>query len=336
VQLNGVLREIVATEQGTPWPEASTSFTGELRSGSDDPEDWRALPAPLIAVDDAAAAFLASVAVTATDTNEILDVLAQAPERTIEVQLRGARVLIEAGRYDDADALLTEIAVADPWEWRVAWSSGLAALAQSDPDRALTEFRSVYVTLPGELAPKVAMAYAAESGGDTEGAAHWYDIVSSTDPGFTTAVFGLARCRARLGDIPGAIDAYERIPPTASSYVDAQVAKTEAMLDHDGRSVSVGDVVAAGAVVERLPLAKEQQARLTASVLIAALELVQDAPPNGGGSDIPVVLGYSLTEHEVRLGLEATYRRLALQSPAGAERIALVDQANQLRPRTVL
>ena len=37
----------------------------------------------------------------------------------------------------------------------------------------------------------------------------------------------------------------------------------------------------------------------------------------------------------MRLGLESTYRKLALQSPAGAERIALVDQANQLRPRTV-
>jgi len=37
-----------------------------------------------------------------------------------------------------------------------------------------------------------------------------------------------------------------------------------------------------------------------------------------------------------RLGLESTYRRLALQSPVGAERIALVDRANELRPRTVL
>src|SRR5262249_51892254 len=36
VQLEGVLREIVATESGTPWPEASVTFTGELRSGSAD------------------------------------------------------------------------------------------------------------------------------------------------------------------------------------------------------------------------------------------------------------------------------------------------------------
>ena len=103
-------------------------------------------------------------------------------------------------------------------------------------------------------------------------------------------------------------------------------------------ALTVDDVVAAGAAVTRLPLPKEQQARLTASVLTAALALVTDGAPAGSGTDgsAPVVLGYSLTERDVRLGLETTYRRLALQSPAGAERIALVDRANDLRPRTVL
>jgi serine/threonine-protein kinase PknG len=338
VQLEGVLREIDAEETGTPWPEVSATFTSELRSGSEDPEDWRALPAPLIAADDPAAAFLASLAVAVTEPEEILELLAHAPERTVEVQLREARTLVEAGRHDDADALLTEIALADPWEWRVAWSTGCNALAQTDADRALAEFRGVYASLPGELAPKLAMAYAAESSGDLRQAAHWYDIVSRTDPGFTTAVFGLARCRNRLGDVGGAIEAYERIPSTSSSYVEAQTHRVDAMLDPDSRSLTVDDIVAAGDAVARLPLPKEQQARLTASVLTAALALVADgtAASNGNVGSPPIVLGYSLTEHDVRLGLETTYRRLALQSPAGADRIALVDRANELRPRSVL
>jgi serine/threonine-protein kinase PknG len=338
VQLEGVLREIAAAESGTPWPEVSATFTGELRSGSEDPDDWRALPAPLIVADDPAAAFLASLAVAVTEPEEILELLEQAPERTVEVQLREARALIEAGRHDDADALLTEIALANPWEWRVAWSTGCNALAQADADRALAEFRGVYASLPGELAPKLAMAYAAESNGDRAQAAHWYDIVARTDPGFTTAVFGLARCRTELGDVTGAIEAYERIPSTSSSYVDAQVHKVDAMLDSDGRALTVDDIVAAGAAVARLPLPKEQQARLTASVLTAALELVTDGAPAGNGAEgsPPVVLGHALTERDVRLGLETTYRRLALQSPVGPERIALVDRANELRPRTVL
>jgi serine/threonine-protein kinase PknG len=335
VQLEGVLREIVAAESSTPWPEVSATFTSELRSGSEDPDDWRALPAPLIATDDPAAAFLASLAVAVTEPDEVLELLTLAPERTVEVQLREARTLIEAGRHDDVDALLTEIALANPWEWRVAWSTGCNALAQADADRALAEFRGVYASLPGELAPKLAMAYAAESGGDVAQAAHWYDIVSRTDPGFTTAVFGLARCRTRLGDLPGTIEAYERIPATSSSYVDAQIRKVDTMLDAEGRALTVDDVVAAGAAVGRLPLPKEQQARLTASVLSAALVLVTNGTSAGNGAP-PVVLGYPLTERDVRLGLETTYRRLALQSPAGAERIALVDRANELRPRSVL
>jgi serine/threonine-protein kinase PknG len=210
-------------------------------------------------------------------------------------------------------------------------------LAQSQFERALREFRGVYASLPGELAPKLAMAYAAESAGDLELAAHWYDLVSTTDPGYTSAVFGLARTRTGLGDITGAITAYERVPSTSSAYVDAQVAKAEAMVDADARTLTVDDVVAAGSVVDRLTLPKEVHARLTAGVLAAALTVVERT--NGNAPDpasAPTVLGCPLTEQGIRLGLESTYRRWALQSPAGAERIALVDRANELRPRTLV
>ena len=50
-------------------------------------------------------------------------------------------------------------------------------------------------------------------------------------------------------------------------------------------------------------------------VLGAALVLVADGAPAGNGADSapPVVLGYPLTERDVRLGLETTYRRLVIQ-----------------------
>ena len=338
-QLNGVLHEIVAAESGVPWPEPSSTFTTELRTNLDDPGDWRALPTPLLAPDDPAAAFLASLGVAATEPEDVLALLEHAPERTVEVQLREARTLIEAGRHDDADTLLTEIALADPWEWRVTWTTGLNALAQGQFERAWSEFRSVYAALPGEMAPKLAMAYAAECAADVDEAAHWYDIVSTTDPGFTSAVFGLARARVGLGDIAGAIEAYERIPSSSSVYVDAQVAKTEALLDTDARPVTIDDVLAAGSVVEGLTVSKEIHARLSAGVLSAALVLVDSTNGTANGSTAttaPTVLGCPFTEQGIRLGLESTFRRLALQSPVGAERIALVDTANELRPRTVL
>jgi hypothetical protein len=79
---------------------------------------------------------------------------------------------------------------------------------------------------------------------------------------------------------------------------------------------------------------------VSAGVLSAALVLVDGTNGTANGvadpAATPTVLGCPFTEHGIRLGLESTYRRLALQSPVGAERIALVDTANQLRPRTVV
>ena len=83
-------------------------------------------------------------------------------------------------------------------------------------------------------------------------------------------------------------------------------------------------------------MSKEIHARLSAGVLSAALVLVDSTAGSIDGASAPTVLGCPFTEQGIRLGLESTYRRLALQSPIGAERIALVDTANELRPRTVL
>jgi serine/threonine-protein kinase PknG len=49
-----------------------------------------------------------------------------------------------------------------------------------------------------------------------------------------------------------------------------------------------------------------------------------------------VFLGQALREQEVRLGLERAYRLLASLEPDPVARYALVDQANAVRPRTVV
>jgi serine/threonine-protein kinase PknG len=48
------------------------------------------------------------------------------------------------------------------------------------------------------------------------------------------------------------------------------------------------------------------------------------------------VLGLRLNERELRAGLERAYRTLAHLANDPAERIALVDKANTVRPRTLL
>ena len=48
------------------------------------------------------------------------------------------------------------------------------------------------------------------------------------------------------------------------------------------------------------------------------------------------VLDCALSEHELRLGLERRYRTLARFAATPEERIALVDRANAVRPRTLV
>ena len=86
-QLYGVLREIVADQEGHAVPAASTLFSGPLKGGHDQP-DWRALPRPQVDTDDPAAGFLATI--SAGDPQQMIAQLSSAPERTVEVELRHA------------------------------------------------------------------------------------------------------------------------------------------------------------------------------------------------------------------------------------------------------
>ncbi|HSS09440.1 MAG TPA: tetratricopeptide repeat protein [Acidimicrobiales bacterium] len=331
-QLLGVLREVVAAEEGKPRPAVSNLFTGEFRGRSDAP-DWRLLPALRVATDDPAAGFLATV--TATDPHDLVDVLSTAPARTVEVDLRLARALIDDGDEAGADQVLRAIETADAWEWRPFWYRGLLALATGDPNSARTAFDVVYRNVPGELAPKLAIAIAAESANDTATAARLYDIVSRTDPAFTTAAFGLARCRLATGDRPGAVEAYNRVPEASSSYLEAQVCAARALVEANGSSApEMTDLTTACTAVDHLALDGEQRASLTRDLFEAALTLVRTGRvhPNPAVT----VLGEPLTERRLREGLERAYRTLAHLAPTPDERIRLVDLANHVRPRTLV
>ena len=98
------------------------------------------------------------------------------------------------------------------------------------PAEARTSFAAVYHPLPGELAPKLALGMACEADEQFAQAAGWYDIVSRTDPAFTAATFGLARCRLEVGDRAGALAAYDRVPDSSSAYLEAQTARIQRLV----------------------------------------------------------------------------------------------------------
>jgi serine/threonine-protein kinase PknG len=341
-QMLGVLREVLAADGG-PHPATSRLFTGELRTDlrGDEP-NWRFLPAPLIDLTDPAAAFLASV--TVTDPQEVLTLLGKAPANTLEVRLRALRALIElaaarrgADAFGDATQLRDTIAATAGADWRLAWYDGVLALAAGDLPRARDRFDAVYSALPGELAPKLALALTLELAGEPAAAAGYYDVVSRTDPAYTTAAAGLARCRLATGDRDGAVEAYNRVPGTSAAYRSSQVGAVRALVRARasvpaGAAADVAALATAAALIDRLEMEAAQLAALRAELLERALATI------GAGTPVPAaVLGAAgpgtAGERDVRFALEDAYRAMARAVP-GPEKIRLVDLANATRPRT--
>jgi len=330
VQLEGVLREVAATETGRPVPGPSRLFSVERR-GDFTSADWRVLPVPLVVTDDPAAGVLAALPDDPDDALWALAPLA-ADGASNEVVLRIARALIDLGHFGEADEQLDRLAP-DHWEWRVPWLRGVARLAEGMPAEALIPLRAAYAAVPGEEAVKLALAIAHESAGNLPEAARWYDIVSRTDPSFVSAAFGLARCRAAAGDRAGAVAALARVPDTSSAYLDARIAQVGLHAGEvGGQPARIGDVQRAGAIVESLRLAPPRRAELALPVLERALAL---ALANGTTDDPPALLGVRFAERDLRLALESTLRLLATVSTSRSDRVALVDRANQVRPRTL-
>lgn len=329
-QLIGVLREVVAEEEGRPVAAPSTLFTGDFRADPDRP-DWRLLPVLQVAGGDPAAGYLATLATT--DAHELVALLRAAPVHTLEVDLRIARALIDAGDFAGAQALLAPIEASDARQWRAGWYRGVIELATDRLRAAGESFSAVYRAVPGELAPKLALGVTAECAGDPQRAGGWYEVVSRTNPAYTTATFGLARCRLAAGDRAGALGAYARVPESSSAYIDAQTARIRCLIGPvDGDRHELGALRLAGSDLDSLSLAAEQRARLTADLLQATLRLLEqgEAAPDPDAQ----LLGHRLVEGDLRIGLERSYRDLARRARNHSERIRLVDSANRVRPTT--
>ncbi|SDP67456.1 serine/threonine-protein kinase [Lentzea jiangxiensis] len=334
-QLTGVLREVLALEDDVPRPGPSKQFTPERRRfGVEGALDLRevavALPAPSVSTSDAAASWLATA--TATDPAG----LRKAPEVTVEVRLRIVRVLIESG---DTAAALKELEALtapsmfdepelDPAEdWRPDWYRGLAALVDQRPGEALGFFDAVCSAVPGEAAPKLALGVCREATGDLKAAAGWYEVVWRTDHAYVSAAFGLARVLLACGDRARAVEVLLSVPDTSSQHLAAQIAAVRAQLGHG----DADDLVAAGERLHALDIDVHSRTQLSAELLEAAYDYVTRNQAAEGR-----VLDCALSEHELRLGLERRYRTLARFAATPEERIALVDRANAVRPRTLV
>jgi serine/threonine-protein kinase PknG len=347
-QLLGVLRQVRAIDGEEPRPAPSLLFSTELGNGTEGPS-LIDLPVPAVDPFDPSAAVLLTVA--AAEPDQVQAALAAAP-RSPEVVFRVARAHIEAGDLVPAGSELDSLD-ARGGGWRLAWWRGVLQLAAGEPALAQSYFAAVAGELPGELAPRLAGALAAElSAGDDDQragndgerhpvatsdllrAAANYAVVAATDPGLSSASFGLARVLMALGDRAGAVAALRGVPGSSSSYVAAQTAECRARCaELEGRGPGVEDLAAASDLVGRLRADPAVRLGLTRDLHTRTLTGLLDGSV-GPDADLSLA-GVPLTEEGVRSGLETTYRALARLAHDDEERVALVDLANLYRPRTL-
>ena len=334
VQLLGVLREVVAARTpGTALTSAASvlfeapAITGGLLEARD-------LPSLRVDTSDPQHAWLSNV--STEDPAERLAFLQSAPALSPEVLLAQARAGLELQRPDLVAQTVETMLRADPWEWRAVWMSGLAALQAGDLGAAQSAFNAVYGQVPGELAPKLALALACERGGQPDVAEGLYTTCAGTDANYVAAgAFGLARLRSARGDVAGAVAALDLVPPTSRAYSDSRRLRAVALA---GPGADLPQLSQALGSLEGVRLDPHERGLLTAGILERALARAQVAAPLGtsGPPAQGLTVGrWSADPDTLRDGLEATYRELARSEDDDARSHAWVDRANAVRRWTL-
>ncbi len=356
-QLTGVLREVLAAEDGLPRPGLSTRFgppRGVFGVGDTLPDDpvkiIAALPVPLVDPNDSGAALLASLGAGTPQELEReitagLRSVVTGKDESAEIPLRLIRAALEYGDAPDALRRIEEMEQNLGGDWQLSWFRAQARLLQRDWGSAAAEFDALYTALPGEAAPKLALAVTAELSARTGSepdrepalreATRYYEVVWGTDHSYTSAAFGLARLRRSARDREGAITVLDQVDPASAVYTEAGVAAVDTLLSVDRQGELTEHLLRdAGRRIERLTLdSKRRSAQARLRVLDAALFWLRLGRVPADHSPL---LGVTLDLQGVRTGLERCYRDLAHETDDWWERIALVEQANAVRPRTTL
>ncbi len=335
-QLLGVLRETIALESGQPQPGTSHCFGGDpLGITIPDPQKLIPIVLPLPHLDSSDPAcnellMALGISDVVSRRNSLEQIYQQYPT-SVDTKLRCANQLIEDQLFPKADRVLSEASDHAPWDWRVDWYRGRSLLIQGKDARSV--FERVYRTIPGELMPKLALGFAAEQQQDFAGAAWYYDRVLETDPNYVSAAFGLARCWQALGDRGGAIAALDRVPSHSNLQERAQLERARLLLDSTTQPPQKQDLQAASQTIEILRLEARERHRLSQQLFQVSLTLLGE---NSIQADSQVLLlGQPLEDRSLRLGLEKSLLELAKLSD-GVEKLQLVEQANQVRPRTLI
>ncbi|MCG5432188.1 serine/threonine-protein kinase PknG [Mycobacterium sp. MYCO198283] len=356
-QLSGVLREVVAHDTGVPRPGLSTIFSPSrstfgidlLVAHTDVYVDGRvhtekltaqeivtALPVPLVDPTDVGAPVLSANVLS--QPVQTLDSLRAARHgaldsegidlsESVELPLMEIRALLDLGEVVKATRKLDELAERAGWRWRLVWYRAVAELLSADYESAAKHFTEVLDMLPGEAAPKIALAATAELAGNPA-ALTYYRTVWTTDNGTISAAFGLARTQSAEGDREGAVRTLDQVPATSRHFTTARLTSAVALLSgRSGSELTEEQIRDAARRVDALPDTEPRVLQIRALVLGTAMDWISDNEASSSH-----ILGFPFTPHGLQLGVEASLRGLARIAPTQAHRYALVDLANSVRP----
>ncbi|WP_240044372.1 tetratricopeptide repeat protein [Nocardioides albidus] len=323
-QVLGVLREVVArTRQGTATTSAA-SVLFESPATARPITEWSQLPDLRTDTTDAQYGWLSTIA--DEEPRQRLKDLESAPEDTAEVWLARARSALDLGDAVLARSHAQRLLADDPWEWRALWIEGLAAVQAGDWETAKASFNAVYQQVPGELAPKLALAFACERGGLPEVAEGLYQVCASTDAAYVPpAAFGMARVRAARHDVPGAVAALDLVPTTSRGYTESRQQRAEVLLSGGVQDITVLDQ--AMRTIDASSVDQQTRQRFTVRILSEALPVVSSGKVPAGAR----IGAVEATEAGVRDGIENALRMLARDAVDLKERVTLVNQANAVR-----
>jgi serine/threonine-protein kinase PknG len=365
-QLLGVLREVVAQDTGTPRSGLSTVFSptrstfgidllvahtdvyldGQVHSEKLTAQEIvKALPVPLVDPTDVGAPVLSASVLS--QPVQTLDQLRAARHgaldsegidlsESVELPLMEVRALLDLGDVAKATRKLDELAGRVGWkassrdvsqQWRLTWFRAVSELLTADYDSATKHFSEVLNTLPGELAPKLALAATAELAGNAD-ERKFYHTVWCSDNGVISAGFGLARAQSAGGDRDAAVRTLDQVPATSRHFTTARLTSAVTLLS--GRSmteITEQHIRDAARRVEALPDSEPRVLQIRALVLGTAMDWLADNTASTNH-----ILGFPFTEHGLQLGVESALRGLARAAPTQAHRYALIDLANSVRP----
>ncbi|MFZ6693579.1 tetratricopeptide repeat protein [Undibacterium sp. SXout20W] len=342
-QLFGVLREIVAL-QTEPKPIDSKVFTGDrliqstaraLATGISP----LSLPNPRVRVEDRAAGEVICILslMNATEQlKELQELVVKHGDKATEPRLRLVELLISHPELlsEQRDKLiistLDQLENADPFDWRASWYRGLYLLTTSEGAKALPFFERCYFEMPGELAPRLAMGFAAEIADDVEQALPYYDRVGRVDPSFVSAHVGAARCHAKAGRLMEALSVLQRVTGNHALHTETQLSVGEMLLAYPHKvdlkvmqvaELAIKSVLNSGGSVFQI-------AGRMISLLVATTKSTT-WPSNG------TFLGTEYSENALRLTAEDQFRHAAKLAKTVSERHYWVGQANRVRPVTL-